>query len=192
MEKNNIFEIENLKNKNESNFLKSFIFRNKELFFLVIAPVLIYFTKVENEFKPLLYCIFSIAIIQVVVLKIIRFYSKKTIRVHFQENKIIINYRFGLIEKTKTLSLESTSVELFILKDHRSFFQGIQLNILNLTYREKYKLYDSDWSYLDIELIYNEFKRRKSEEIPENEKIPYEQLKLLNLKESNTNDFIHN
>lgn len=191
MENSIIFEIVNLKSKDESNNLKNFISRNKEFFFLVITPVLIYFTKVGNEFKPLLYCIFSIATIQVIVLKIIRFYSKKTIRVHFQENKIIISYRFGQTEKTKTLGLESTSVELFILKDHRSFFQGLQLNILNLTNGEKYKLYDSDWSYIDIELIYNEFKRRKKEEVPENEKIPYEQLKLLNLKEGNTNDYFN-
>ncbi len=39
---------------------------------------------------------------------------------------------------------------------------------------------EKNWSYIDFENIYIEFKRRKNEEIPENEISVFKQLQLMN------------
>lgn len=77
-------------------------------------------------------------------------------------------------------TINSTQIQLVELKDHRSFFEGIQINFKNNTDQSKLKLLDKDWDYIDFESIYTDFKKRKKEGIPVNEKKVFHQLQLMN------------
>ncbi|MBV2165451.1 MAG: hypothetical protein KUL76_02820 [Kaistella sp.] len=185
VEKNLSFEIHNSKSKETSNFFKKFILPHLILLFLVFIPLLFFALDFSFINEPIFYFAVSIVLLQILIFKILKFYSKKIYRIQFANNFITINYKSGNSDRTTNLLLDATSIQLFEIKDHRSFFQGLQINFLNKRLREKYKLLDSEWNYIQMEEIYNEFKRRKNERIPENEKNAYAQLQVMNGTQKN-------
>jgi len=59
-----------------------------------------------------------------------------------------------------------------------SFCNG--LNLIDRNQDSIYNLTNKDWNYKDFEIIYTEFKRRKKEVFPENEKSAFKQLQIMN------------
>ncbi len=98
----------------------------------------------------------------------------------FSNNNIYARFTRGNSQDNITLPISSTDINLIELKDYRSFFDGIQINMLNKNVGAKLRFLDSDWNYETFEKIYLEFKKRKNENIPENELKVYEQLQIMN------------
>lgn len=173
-----IFESENGRTI-ETSILKKIIIPN---FLLVIIFAIFMFAIVRFDFKenPLFFIIPIILIIQILISKLLKLNSKKVYYLEFNNNNIFVKYKRGNSDQNITLPIFSTEINLIELKDHRSFFNGIQINLLNKNAREKLKLLDGDWNYVTFEKIYLEFKERKNERIPENEKRVFEQLQIMN------------
>jgi hypothetical protein len=114
-----------------------------------------------------------------VIFSAIGYFSKKVNHVQFDNNFITFTYRRAKKTKQVSWKIKSTEIELFELKNHKSHFEGLQINFINKTEKTKLKLLESDWSYEDMEQIYFYFKNRKNEEIPENELLALRQLQIM-------------
>ena len=154
--------------------------------FILLFGILTFSTfKFDFEENPLLFLIPVIFIIQIVIWKLIKFNYKKVHYLEFSNNNIYARFTRGYSQHNITLPISSTDINLIELKDYRSFFDGIQINVLNKNIGTKLRLLDSDWSYETFEKIYLEFKKRKNENIPENEIKVYEQLQIMNRTRKN-------
>ena len=178
MKDRTIFESEHSKTIEPSIF-KKLILPN---IVLVLLFGIFTFSAVKFDFKenPLLFLVPIIFIIQISISKLLKRNSKKVYYLEFNNNNIFAKFRRGNTEQNITLPIFSTEINLIELKDHKSYFEGIQINLLNKNIGEKLKLLESDWNYDTFEKIYLEFKERKNEKIPENEKRVYEQLQIMN------------
>ncbi|MEO9257596.1 MAG: hypothetical protein ABI207_04390, partial [Crocinitomicaceae bacterium] len=113
-------------------------------------------------------------------------YSKKVTSLEMTDYSLEITYLKNNKEFNVSLPINSTKIELFELKDYKSYFYGLQINLINSYKMEKLKLKEEFWSYEEFEAIYTEFKKRKKESIPENEISAFEQLQIMNGTDSKT------
>ena len=151
------------------------------LVLILLLGILIFSTvKFNFEENPLLFLVPVILIFQISIRELIRFNYKKVYYLEFSNNNIYARFTRRKSQHNITLPLWSTYINLIELKDYRSFFDGIQINVLNKNVATKLRLLDLDWSYDAFEKIYLEFKKRKNENIPENEIKVYEQLQIMN------------
>ncbi len=154
--------------------------------FLILSSsliILIYFVATETTFEnnPSIYLVAFILAIRAIVLMFIRENSKKVISIEFKESDISIEFIRNGVIAISTFPIKRMDIELFELKDHKSFFEGLQLNLIYKSKREKFKILYEIWNYKDFENIYSEFKQRKNEKIPaDNEKDPFKQLQIMN------------
>lgn len=178
MEEKIIFESEHFTH-NELNIWRKILLPN--LLIILLFGILTFSTvKFDFEENPILFLAPGILIIQIVILKLIKFNYKKVHYLEFSNNNIYARFTRGNSQDNITLPISSTDINLIELKDYRSFFDGIQINMLNKNVGAKLRFLDSDWNYETFEKIYLEFKKRKNENIPENELKVYEQLQIMN------------
>ncbi len=173
-----IFEIDHSKNNGTTVWRKLFL---PNLILILLLGILI-FSTVKFDFKenPLLFLVPLILIFQIAIWKLIKFNYKKVYYLEFSNNNIFVKFTRGNSQDQITLPIFSTDINMIELKDHRSFFDGIQIKLLNKNLGAKLRLLDSDWNYEAFEKFYVEFKKRKNESIPTNETRVFEQLQIMN------------
>lgn len=137
-------------------------------------------TKTQFPENPILYGILGVLLFYVLLFLLIDYVTKKVIKVVLRSNTISLVYKFMNKSDELVWTINATQIQLIELKDHRSFFEGIQINFKNSADQSKLKLLDKDWDYSDFESIYTEFKNRKKEGIAVNEKPVFHQLQLMN------------
>lgn len=167
---------------NESRFSFLSHYNLKTPYFIASFLIGIYLLISQISFieNPLVYILFGIVTFYSVLFITINLFTKKVSTLEFDLNSITFKYRhlYG-INTVKTL-IKSTSIELNALKNHKSHFEGFEIKFKDNLNNYTLKLLDKNWSYIDLEDIYTEFKNIKKESIPESEKDNLHQLKLMN------------
>ncbi len=170
------FKIE--ENPRQDVFFSQTFLANLFLMAALIVPFIINIFNIGFTGEPILYFALGIFTVQILISKLLKFNSRKIEFIEFEDGFITLNYKQRNQIKSSTLNINSTQIQLIELKDHRSFFKGLKINLTNEN--EKYKLSDSEWNYVPMEKIYLEFKSRKNEKIPKNESRAFEQLQIMN------------
>lgn len=167
---------------NSSKFLFLDEYNFKTLYFIgaILSGTYLLIAQVTFNENPIIYGLFAITAIYSLIFIAIKFFTKKVIKVKFDLNSITFTYRYTVEISEYTARINSTSIQLFELKNHKSHFEGIEINFTNKIEKKNFKLMEKNWSYIDFENIYIEFKKRKNEEIPENEISVFKQLQLMN------------
>ena len=142
-------------------------------FYLIICKV----TFLEN---PLIYVVFAIVGFYSLIFILIKLFTKKVIKIKFDLNTITFTYLYKTTISEHTTKINSTSVQLLELRNHKSYFEGIEINFKDIIDNKSFKLMGQNWSYIDMENIYIEFKKRKNEEIAKDENSTFKQLQLIN------------
>ena len=146
----------------------------------IIIGIYILFTHAAFAENPIIYGIFVIVAFYSLLFIVIKFFTKKVIKLKFDLNTITFTYRYKRKISEYTTRINTTSIELLELRNHKSHFEGLEINFKDEIGKRNYKLIENNWSYFDFENIYIEFKKRKNEEIPENEISVFKQLQLIN------------
>ena len=161
-------------------FLDDYNFKTPYFIGTISIGIYLLISQVNFNENPIIYGIFAITAFYSLIFISINFFIKKVIKIKFELNFITFTYRYrtGIYEYSTRIN--STSIQLFELKNHKSHFEGIEINFTNKIEKKNFKLMEKNWSYIDFENIYIEFKKRKNEEIPENEISVFKQLQLMN------------
>lgn len=161
-------------------FLDGYNFKTPYFKGTIIIGTYLLVAQVIFKENPIIYLIFGIVGFYAAIFMAIKFFSRKVIKITFDLNTAIFTYRYKIGIYQHTSKLNSTLIQLIELKDHKSYFEGIQINFKDTLERKSFKLMQANWSYNDLENIYKEYKARKKEEIPENEFPVFTQHQIMN------------
>jgi len=168
--------------KEKDSFFNFMILSN--IIIIGICIIVIFSSGSLGGVKPIYIVFFAIVVliisIQVIFYKLIIFYTKRVYEIVFNGNQISIRFKKGTEEEQTTLNIHSSEIKLFELKDRRSSFIGLEMNIIDRDFNKKYVLTDRDWSYKAFEKIYLKFRQLKNEEVPKNEEVAFRQLQIMN------------
>ena len=140
------------------------------------SPIINFF----EDINPIYYIIIGILGVQFLVYRIGKYNSNKVIKIGFKGDQILLNFKKGSSEDFTKLKIHLTEIKLVEIRNYKSFFIGLQIYFFDNTFRKQYILFDKDWGNQRFEEIYTEYKKRKGEKIPENEKDAFKQLQIMN------------
>lgn len=166
--------------KSNFSFLDEYNFKTPYFIGTILIGIYLLITQVTCSENPIIYGLFAIVGFYSIILILIKFFTKKVIKLKIDSNTITFTYRHMAKISEYTTPINSTSIQLFELKNHKSHFEGFEMNFKNHLEKQSFKLIEQNWSYLDFENIYSEFKKRKNEGIPENETGVFKKLQLMN------------
>ncbi len=170
----------------KSTILETSVFKKLILPNIILGLLLVIFifVNVDFEYKVLIISVLSILMVVVtlklLISKLLKLNTKIVNHITFYNDRIFAKFRKGNEQQNITLPIHSTEIKLIELRDHKSFFEGVQIKFLNKNRGVTLKLLDADWNYHQFERIFFEFKKRKNEDIFEDEKMIYEHLQVIN------------
>jgi len=166
--------------KSKFSFIDEYNFKTPYFIGTILIGIYLLISQITFSENPIVYGLFSIVGFYSIVFILIKFFTKKVIKLKIDVNTITFTYRYMFEVSQNTTQINSTSIQLFELKNHKSHFEGFEINFKDHIERKSFKLIEQNWSYIDFENIYSEFKNRKNESIPENETDVFKQLQLMN------------
>ena len=167
-------------NSSKFSFLDEYNFKTPYFIGTILIGFYLLITKVTFLENPLIYGVFAIVGFYSLIFILIKFFTKKVIKVRFDLNTITFTFRYKTTISKYTTKINSTSIQLLELRNHKSHFEGIEINFKDIIDNKSFKLMGQNWSYIDLENIYTEFKKMKNEEIPKDENPTFKQLQLMN------------
>lgn len=167
--------------KKRSMLLATLLYKGNLVYLIIAFTLLFYILFIQESIieNPILFFLLIVLAFYSFLFQLMFLLSRKVYKVQFDLNTITFYYRYLLSTQKVTWNIDSTTINLYALKDYQSFFTGFEIAFKNNVENIKLKLIENSWTDAELKEIYLTFKKIKNEAIAENEKDLFEQLQLM-------------